>query len=106
MAANTKASCVKQRTKREGERRVGQGDVRRQAYARGQRLAQSARLVVAEFDVAAGLVCAHAGVLRQQAVREALDAMPVARIKDVTQGRGSAAWIRSPLAASGAGGWW
>jgi superfamily II DNA or RNA helicase len=82
-----KASCVKQRTKRARERRVGQGEVRRQAYARGQRLAQSARRVVAEFDGAAGLVCAHAGVLRQRAVREALEAMPVARIKEVTQGR-------------------
>lgn len=66
---------------------MGRGRERRQAYLRGQELAAAARQLSGEYGVAAGLVGAHTGVLRGQAVLAALDAMPVARIKDVTQGR-------------------
>lgn len=66
---------------------MGRGGVRRETYARGQRLAQAAHTLVTEHDQAAARVRSHAAVLREREVGQALGAIPVARLRDVTEGR-------------------
>lgn len=66
---------------------ASQGSERRRAHLRGRQLAAAARQLCGEYGVSAGLVRTQAGVLRGQAVLAALEAMPVSRVKDVTQGR-------------------
>ncbi|MFC1416145.1 DEAD/DEAH box helicase [Streptacidiphilus cavernicola] len=66
---------------------MGQGRARREAYDRGRQAAAAARQVTADYRAAAERVRAQAGLLREEAVLTALDAMPVARIRDVTEGR-------------------
>ena len=74
---------------------MGQGRARGEAYARGKRLAEAARQAVDGYESAAAQVRAQADVLREQEVSTALDAMPAARIKDVTEGRVRVAALES-----------
>src|SRR5262249_20631014 len=71
----------------EGGRGVGQSGARRQAYARGVGLARAAHEVVAEHAEAVARVRAQAAVLCEREVAKALEAISVARLKDVTEGR-------------------
>jgi len=74
---------------------VGAGRARREAYLRGRQLADTARELAVEHGAAGGRVRERAGVLREQAALAALDAMPAARIKDVTEGRVRVTALRS-----------
>ncbi|SEL84904.1 Helicase conserved C-terminal domain-containing protein [Streptacidiphilus jiangxiensis] len=66
---------------------MGQGGERRVVFARGQRLLDAARQVLGEERGAVERVRGSAGRLREQQVAEALAAIPVGRLNEVTEGR-------------------
>jgi superfamily II DNA or RNA helicase len=63
------------------------GREERGVVARGARLAEAARNVVGDHDRAVGAVRAALTPIHDAAVRRELDAIPVARLQDVTEGR-------------------
>ncbi|MEU2772686.1 DEAD/DEAH box helicase [Streptomyces sp. NPDC007162] len=64
---------------------MGRGE--REAVARGTRLCEAARNVVADHDGAVAAVRAALTPIHDAAVRRELDAIPVTRLQDVTEGR-------------------
>ncbi|MEU5311947.1 DEAD/DEAH box helicase [Streptomyces sp. NPDC021562] len=64
---------------------MGRGE--REAVARGTRLYEAARNVVADHDGAVAAVRAALTPIHDAAVRRELDAIPVTRLQDVTEGR-------------------
>ncbi|MEU6888073.1 DEAD/DEAH box helicase [Streptomyces viridosporus] len=71
--------------RREGGGRVGRGE--RDAVARGARLYEAAQAVVGDHGRAVEAVRAALRPLHDAEVKRELDAIPVARLQDVTEGR-------------------
>ncbi|MFF9215928.1 DEAD/DEAH box helicase [Streptomyces viridosporus] len=71
--------------RREGGRRVGRGE--RDAVARGARLYEAAQAVAGDHGRAVEAVRAALRPLHDAEVKRELDAIPVARLQDVTEGR-------------------
>ncbi|GGM90704.1 hypothetical protein GCM10011578_008210 [Streptomyces fuscichromogenes] len=63
------------------------GREERGVVARSARLAEAARNLVGDHDGAVGAVRAALAPIHDAAVRRELDAIPVARLQDVTEGR-------------------
>jgi superfamily II DNA or RNA helicase len=80
-------SAERAETGRETEADVGRGSERRALFGRAQRLADAARETLEQHSAQADGVRDRAGRLREQQTTTALEAIPVARLNDVTEGR-------------------